>query len=64
MSISDELTRLSRAYTEQFGIRPPVHEHIFDVAPSEAADMIRRALERGTPISPEDYPPNRRGIVY
>lgn len=64
MSISDEITQLSCAYREQFGVPPPVHEHMFDIAPSEAIEMIRRALERGTPIATEDYPLLPPGVVY
>lgn len=64
MSISEEIAKLARSYAAKFGSPPPVHEYLMDVAPSEALEMIRKALDRGSPITSDDYPRHPPGVVY
>lgn len=60
-----EFDNLSKLYQDLFGEVPPVHEYMMDVTPDEARQMIRDALERGTPITLDDYPkPSDPSLLY
>ncbi len=58
-----EFERLAQQYRDAFGELPPVHNLGQWPTPAQALDMVRHALERGTPITAADYPKLNAGEV-
>jgi len=52
----NKFQELSTLYKQTFGTAPPVHDRGMWPSPAQAEAMVERALERGTPIQPEDFP--------
>ena len=52
----NKFQELSTLYKQTFGEVPPVHDLGMWPSPAQATAMVERALERGTPIQPEDFP--------
>lgn len=60
----EAIERLNVQYEQRFGVSSGLHGLGYWPTPEQVKEMLTRALERGTPLTKEDYPEIPPGQVY